>query len=366
MHNLSTPRLKPFLEYYSDSNKIYFFKNPGTAIEMDDPSGFISTVCKLMDGKLSLSELSQKLSISYPYESHYLGDLLNILDESYLLENTFANRSDCLTDYDASRWKRNIEFFGAYSKSNENKYELQKKLQSIKVTLLGLGGAGSHLLYDLAALGVHHIQAIDFDKVELSNLNRQILYNETDIGRFKTDVAENKMKQFAPNANIKFINKKISCSDDIEKNIRDQDIVISVVDQPRKTIIDWVNAACIKQKVTFICVAFDWKWALCYSVMPGKTGCIECWKANARKSNFLFHDFIQKEEFVEASEPNVAIVPFIAILTGLILTDFLKFVTGISKPKSFGKVWAFDFDSATMSNIESWEKNPDCHICQNT
>ena len=366
MHNLSTPRLKPFLEYYFDGNKIYFFKNPGTAIEMDDPSGFISSVCKLMDGQLSLSELSQKLSTAYPYESQYLNRLLDVLNETYLLEDTSAHNSECLTEYDITRWERNIEFFGAYTKANENKYALQKKLQSIKVTLLGLGGAGSHLLYDLAALGVHHIQAIDFDMVELSNLNRQILYNETDISSLKTTIAKNRMEQFAPNATIQFINKRISCSEDIEQFIQNQDIVISVVDQPRETIIDWVNTACIKHKIPFICGAFDWKWALCYSVMPGETGCIECWKTNARKANLLFHDFAQKEGFVTATAPNVAIVPFIAILTGLILTDFLKFVTGISKPISFGKLWAFDFDTANMSVIESWEKNPQCPICQNT
>lgn len=365
MNDHSTPRLKPHLEFYSNEDKVYFFKNPGTAIEMDDPSGFIASVCRLMNGHLDLPQLTQKLSLTHPYESTYLKDLLSVLDESYLLEDCSINQPDNLTDYDISRWKRNIEFFGAYSKANENKFALQKKLQSVKVTLLGLGGAGSHLLYDLAALGVHHIQAVDFDKVELSNLNRQILYNETDIGNFKINVAKNRMSQFAPNANIQFINKKISCSDDIEQLVQGQDIVISVVDQPRESIIDWVNAACIKQKVPFICGAFDWKWALCYSVMPGKTGCIECWKTNAKKSNLLFYELIQKKDFVAASSPNVAIVPFVAILTGLILIDFLKLVTGIAKPQSFGKLWAFDFDTANMSAIESWEKNPQCQICRN-
>jgi len=363
MNNNATPKLKPFLEFYTNEDKIFFFKNPGTAIEMSDPSGFISSVCNLMDGNLSQAQLAQMLCDTYPYESKYLPDLLNVLNEQYLLEDTNKNQPNILTEYDISRWRRNIEFFGAYSKADENKYSQQEKLKTIKVTLLGLGGAGSHLLYDLAALGIHHIQAIDFDTIELSNLNRQILYDETNIGSLKTEVAKNKINSFSPNADIKFINKKISSSDDIEQLLYDQDIVISVVDQPRESIIDWVNIACVRRKVPFICGAFDQKWALCYSVMPHKTGCIECWKTSARKSNMLFHDLTKKPNFVTASSPNVAIVPFIAILTGLILTDFLKMVTGISEAKSLGKLLAFDFESTSISVVESWERDPGCLVC---
>src|SRR5205823_3718246 len=133
----------------------------------------------------------------------------------------------------------------------------------------------------------------DFDRVELSNLNRQILYDESDIGNFKTDIAKHKMRKFSPNANFEFINKKISASHDIEKYIQGRDVLISVVDQPRESIVDWVNAACIKQNIPFLCGAFDWKWALYYSVIPGQTGCIECWKTTARKSDLLFYDFLK-------------------------------------------------------------------------
>jgi len=168
------------------------------------------------------------------------------------------------------------------------------------------------------------------------------------------DVAKNKILQFLPNANTGFINKK------------GQDILISVVDQPRESIIDWVNEACIKEKIPLICGALDWKWALYYSIIPGKTGCIECWKINAKKSNLLFHELIREKEFLKAASPNVAIAPLIAILTGLILTDLLKIITGIEEPKSLGKLQAFDFHTTTISTLESWDVNPNCVICQNS
>ncbi|MHB1949412.1 MAG: HesA/MoeB/ThiF family protein, partial [Gammaproteobacteria bacterium] len=265
--------------------------------------------------------------------------------------------------YDTTRWSRNIEFFGAHCKANDNKYSYQEKLKSTKVVIFGLGGVGSNILYNLAAMGVCNIKAVDFDEVELSNLNRQIIYNESDIGILKSVAAKNRISEFLPNSNIDFINKKISSSADIEELISGQDIVICAIDQPREAIMDWFNTACIKYNIPFLCGALDSKIATYYTVFPKKTGCIECWKTNAKKTGFIFQNLIQQEAFISSSSPNVAIMPFISIISGLISNDFLKIVTGIAEPQSLGRLCSFDFISAQITISESWEKNPDCQVC---
>ena len=70
----------------------------------------------------------------------------------------------------------------------------QKRLKSSKVLILGMGGLGCPLAIYLASLGVGTIGIVDNDKVELSNLNRQIIYNKEDIGKYKIDVARKKIK----------------------------------------------------------------------------------------------------------------------------------------------------------------------------
>ena len=70
----------------------------------------------------------------------------------------------------------------------------QQKLKSAKVLVLGMGGLGCPLSIYLASLGIGTIRIVDDDKVELSNLNRQIIYNINDIGKYKVDVAKNKIK----------------------------------------------------------------------------------------------------------------------------------------------------------------------------
>jgi len=363
MINYFTPRLKSLVEFCSIDNKIYFLKTPGVAIEMEDSSKFIATVCKLMDGEKNPAQLKQALSPLFPKETPYLENLLTVLDNEYLLEDVSRNYPDKLTDYDTTRWSRNIEFFGAHCKAMDNKYSYQEKLKSTKVVIFGLGGVGSNVLYNLVAMGVHNIRAIDFDEVELSNLNRQIIYNESDIGQLKSVAAKNRILQFIPDANVEVINKKISCGMEIEELISGQDIVISAIDQPREKIMDWFNVACVKQNIPFLCGALDSRLAIYYTIIPGQTGCIECWKASASKSNFMFQNLIQEEGFVPSASPNVAIMPFISIVSGLIASEFLKIVTGVAEPQSLGKLCAFDFISSQITISESWQKNPACLMC---
>ncbi len=68
----------------------------------------------------------------------------------------------------------------------------QKKIKLSKVLIIGMGGLGCPLSVYLASLGVGTIGIVDYDKIELSNLNRQIIYSTKDIGKYKVDVAKKK------------------------------------------------------------------------------------------------------------------------------------------------------------------------------
>jgi molybdopterin/thiamine biosynthesis adenylyltransferase len=365
MGNYSTPRLKQSVEYCTIDNKIYFFSQPGVSIQLDDSKKFITEVCKLMDGKKTVGDIQNSLLSSFPNEIPYLEALFSALDNEYLLEDTTSNYTDKLTNYDLTRWSRNIEFFASYCKAGENKYSHQEKLKSIKVTILGLGGVGSNIAYNLAAMGVCNIKAVDFDVVELSNLNRQIIYNESDIGQLKSAIARKRISEFLPNANIDFSNVEISSSKDIENIIAGQDIVICAIDHPREKVIDWLNSACVNNNIPFLCGSLDSKLITYYSIIPGKTGCIECWKNDVDSSTLIFQKLIQNENFVSAHSPNLAIMPFISLVAGFVTTEFLKITTGISQAQSLGKLCTFDFTTSQTSVSESWKRNPKCSACSN-
>ncbi|MEM1873545.1 MAG: ThiF family adenylyltransferase, partial [Acidilobaceae archaeon] len=85
-----------------------------------------------------------------------------------------------LTSIELERYDRQLRLFGV---------EAQEKLKKSRVLVVGLGGLGSPAAMYLAAAGVGELVLVDSERVELSNLNRQVLYSTRDLGRLKTEVA---------------------------------------------------------------------------------------------------------------------------------------------------------------------------------
>ena len=88
----------------------------------------------------------------------------------------------------------------------------QKRIFSANVLVIGLGGLGCPLLTYIASSGVGKIGIVDFDKVEISNLNRQTLFNQNDIGKFKVDLAKKWTNKINRKINLITFKKKITYS----------------------------------------------------------------------------------------------------------------------------------------------------------
>lgn len=91
---------------------------------------------------------------------------------------------------------------------------------------------------------------------------------------------------------------------------------------------------------------------------------MECWKLSAvEKRSFLYRDIVQSEYFFSALSPNVAIMPMISMVSGLISSEFLKIVTKISEPSALGKLCVFNFKSSEITVQETWKKLKNCPVC---
>ena len=128
----------------------------------------------------------------------------------------------------------------------------QQKLKSAKVLLLGMGGLGCPLSIYLASLGIGTIGIVDDDKVELSNLNRQIIYNINDIGKYKVDVAKKKIKLINKKIIIKSYKIRVNKTN-IDKLIKNFDIVCDGTDNFKTRLL--VNDHALKQKKILISAA---------------------------------------------------------------------------------------------------------------
>lgn len=123
----------------------------------------------------------------------------------------------------------------------------QKKLAEAKVLVVGAGGLGSPLILYLAAAGIGKIGIIDFDKVELHNLHRQILYTQEDVGKYKVEVAAEKVQAINPNIECKAYQTSLSTSN-VEELFSEYDLIADGTDNfPTRYLI---NDACVKFQKT--------------------------------------------------------------------------------------------------------------------
>ncbi|MBI05014.1 MAG: hypothetical protein CMI96_04275 [Pelagibacteraceae bacterium] len=122
------------------------------------------------------------------------------------------------------------------------------KLENLKITIVGLGGIGCPLSLYLIASGVKNLTIIDGDKIEKSNLNRQILFSINDLNKQKVDVAKNRLQKINPNANIQIINENIKKSN--ISILFNSSIIIDTTDDWNNTKI--INEYCSIHALKFI------------------------------------------------------------------------------------------------------------------
>ena len=121
--------------------------------------------------------------------------------------------------------------------------EGQQKINDSKMIIIGIGGLGSPTALYLAAAGVGHIIIADFDQVELSNLQRQIIHSTSDIGDDKVNSAKAKLLELNPNITITVVNE-IMHSDNLASLIKDVDIVLDGTDNFESRFE--INKACVE------------------------------------------------------------------------------------------------------------------------
>ena len=130
----------------------------------------------------------------------------------------------------------------------------QKKIKNSKVLIIGMGGLGCPLLTYLVSSGVNNIGIVDHDKVEISNLNRQTLFNSSDIGKFKVTQAKNRINNLYKNINIKVFRERIS-KKNIKKIFKNYEIICDGTDNFETRYL--INDECKKSKKILISAAIS-------------------------------------------------------------------------------------------------------------
>ncbi len=225
--------------------------------------------------------------------------------------------------------------------------EGQEKLKATSVLLVGAGGLGSPAATYLAAAGVGTIGLVDFDQVEESNLQRQILYGTSDVGRPKLEVAQERLEDLNPNVDVNVHEMRLT-SDNALDVIEEYDIVADGTDNfPTRYL---VNDACVMTGTPNV-YASIFRFEGQVSVFATEDGpCYRC---------------LYEEPPPPGLVPSCAEGGVLGILPGFIgtlqATEVIKLATGIGEPL-IGRLLIGDAAEMNFRTLKV-EKNPDCPVC---
>ena len=164
----------------------------------------------------------------------------------------------------------------------------QKKILSSKVLIVGAGGLGSPVAEFLSRAGIGTLGIIDNDKVNLSNLHRQSLYNTLDIGKFKVKIAKDKIKRINPSTKVKIYKIRLN-SDNFKKIINDYDYVVDGSDNFETKFL--LNDFCLKFEkilVTGAISKFDGH-IFTFNFKDKKIPCLRCFFQESNISDDLLN-----------------------------------------------------------------------------
>lgn len=233
---MNRPRVKPeHAPYRIGGGKIRIGGvSFGIAAEIEDPDGWVWTMLSAMDGSRSPDEVVAHVAEMHPGQSgEQLRAAAQQLIRSGYVEDAFASTPAGLTPRDIQRHTRSLGFYRWLDLTPRgSSWEPQSLISQAKVTVLGVGGTGGVAAMALAASGIGHLHCVDPDLVELSNLNRQVLYTEGDIGHAKADAAVARLQNLNSDISTTGERSRVNCVDDVVRLADDCDILILAADQP--------------------------------------------------------------------------------------------------------------------------------------
>ncbi len=159
----------------------------------------------------------------------------------------------------------------------------QKKILNGKVLVIGAGGLGCPLILYLAYSGVGNLGIVDDDKIEITNLSRQILFTSKDIGKYKTFVSKLVAKKINKRTKVKIFTKKINKSN-INIIAKDYPIICDGTDNFKSRLL--INDYCIKNKKILVSSAINrFDGQLFYFDFRKKSPCFRCFMPEAPNEN---------------------------------------------------------------------------------
>ena len=263
---------------------------------------------------------------------------LNEGDEVYILP-AVAGGSEELSPKELDKFSRQVML-------EEIGYGGQLKLKNSKVCVVGTGGLGHPIISRLATTGVGNLRIVDRDVIELSNLHRQMMFDEDDIGQVKVEVAAKKLHKLNPDCNIESLAISINDYTALEV-VEGCDVVIDALDSVNARYA--LNKACVEFDIPFVTGAAVGTSGQVFTILPKKSACYFC----------MF------PELDENTMPTCSIEgvhpPILSIVGAIEVAEAVKIILG-KTPNLSERILHVDLENLDFNSTRTFRAE-ECPIC---
>lgn len=349
------PRIKQTTERIETPEGDVYLLRPsaGNDIRIEKPTEDDRRLLAALDGEHTMEQLRGE------FGAETVDDTIAQFEELGVIED--AADEEELAEGELARFDRQLRYFSDVGPRGLAPSECQRRLREAKVAVLGVGGLGGWSAWAAACCGVGEMWLIDGDRVEISNLNRQILYTEADLGLLKVEVAAARLRAFNPRARITATARRLESQAEIAEFVAGSDVVIDAADWPAHDIERWCNAACFEAGIPYITMSHFPPIARVGPLyVPGKTGCYVCQEAAYRREYPLFDVAVEQRR--AKPSPAATLGPACGLIGGMIGMEVLHLLTGLAEPATQGMAHIYDLRTMEVKR-EPVVPEPDCPIC---
>ncbi|MEA2280272.1 MAG: hypothetical protein QOK21_879 [Solirubrobacteraceae bacterium] len=258
---------------------------------------------------------------------------------------------------DAERFDRQLPYLAGYT----DPATAMARLRGARVCVIGCGGLGTWALAATASLGVGAFTLADDDVVERSNLNRQILFGEDDVGLPKVELAAAWLARFDAGIAVRTSRRRVGSAADAAALVSDADLVILAADWPPYELGRWINQACVERGVPFLSAGQQPPLLrIGPTYVPGAGACFACHEATLGES-FPLYDEISAYRRRHGTTA-ITLGPASGLLGCTLALETLHLLTGTGPVGTQDRALLVD-----MRTLETrWEpisRRPGCTVC---
>lgn len=331
-----------------------------TDLELAGDGGSIAALLRLLDGRHTITDLTEALRRQrFSVDESLVAEAVRELDAENLIDDQRAIEAALGPD-DVERYARQLACFADMFGGADQALAAQQRLEQATVCLLGLGGLGSWAAWALASAGIGRLIGVDGDVVELSNLNRQILYREADLAASKALSAGAALTSFNSSLVFEPVDRVLDGPEAVAEVVAGADVVLDSLDTPAHDISRWVNAGCQRAGVALIGMSqHPPTLRIGPMYVPGRTGCFACQELRYREDYPLYGALETSEQL---AVPSATFGPACAIVGAMVASEVVRWLAGVARPATLGATLLLDMASLTVTREEMDESG--CQVCR--